>query len=101
MSYPQFPTGGNLDRPLWYSTFDPRYMQGALNVFCDPQAVGAFGGGAIYNTNAADPPSLWNPRYAMTSNAGNHNYTSPILWAQILGPKRAILVTYAGGQQPD
>jgi hypothetical protein len=37
----------------------------------------------------------------MTSNAGNHNYTSPILWAQILGPKRAILVTYAGGQQPD
>lgn len=101
MVYPTFPTGGVNDTPLWFSTFDPRYMQGALDVFCDETAGGAFGGGALYNTNAADPPAQWNPRYAMTSNAGLHTKTSPVVWALLFGPKRGILVTYAGGQTPD
>lgn len=101
MVYPLFPNGGGATRPLWFSTFDPTYMRGAVNVFCDETAGGAYGGGAIYNTNGADPPAFWNPRYAMTSNAGLHLVTSPVVWAQVLGPKRAVLVTYAGGQTPD
>ncbi len=99
--YPSFPLGGGTVHPLWFSTFDPTYMRTPINVFCDETASAQYGGGAIYNTNAGDPPSQWNPRYAMTSNAGLHTKTSPVVWAQLWGPKRAILVTYAGGQSPD
>jgi hypothetical protein len=101
MVYPVFPTGGAGDRPMWFSTFDPRYMLGALNVLRDNSAAGAYGGGAIYNTNNADPPALWKPSFPMFMNAGLTTRTSPVVWAHILGPKRAFLLTYAGGQIPD
>ena len=99
--YPEFPTGGAADRPMWFSSFDPRYMQFALDVFCD-QTLLTSGGGHLYNSNAAQPPSSWVPSWPMYQNAGNFvNRTAPIVWAGTLGPRRVMWLTYAGGQVPD
>jgi hypothetical protein len=92
MPYPQFPSGGVSDKPLWFSTFDPTFMAQAIGVF-----TASGGGGAIYNPFGGTPPGFWVPGFVMFENAGNIALAAPVVWGGWKGPRPVMWLTDAGG----
>jgi hypothetical protein len=102
MPYPNFPLGGAGARPMFFSTFDPGYMQGAIDVFTAPRS-GA-GGGAMYNMALGGVGGYPQEKFLVGEgffyNGGNRGRTFPTMWGAWKGPRPIMWTSYAGGQVP-